>query len=288
MRVLVTGAGGQLGAELVRLLEERASVRTRDVLEVLAAGRGSLDVTRRDAVLAAICEAEPDLVLHPAAWTEVDACEHDPARAFAVNALGTRYVAEGARVVGAHMVYLSTDYVFDGASPTPYVEWDPPNPLSVYGRSKLAGEHETDPSWTIVRTSWVVGAGGRNMAKTVLRAAADPGKALRFVEDQRGCPTIAADLATKVIELGLGRRPGTYHVTNQGETTWFGFARAVLRAAGLDEHRVEPIATADLDPPRAAVRPANSVLDNAALRLGGEELLPHWEESLERLVRELL
>ncbi|HLI43369.1 MAG TPA: dTDP-4-dehydrorhamnose reductase [Acidimicrobiales bacterium] len=286
MRVLVTGAGGQLGTELVRTLEQRASRRSRGVLEVAAAGRERLDVAARDEVLAAICAIEPDLVLHPAAWTDVDGCEADPDRAFRVNALGVRHVAEAARIVGAHVVYLSTDYVFDGTSPRPYVEWDPPNPLSVYGRSKLAGEQEVDPAWTVVRTSWVVGRAGRNMARTVLEVA-DRQPVLRFVDDQRGCPTVAGDLAEKVVELGLARRPGTFHVTNQGETTWFGFACEVLRAAGLDANRVEPIATAELDPPRPALRPANSVLDNAALRLAGEGLLPPWQESLGRLVAEL-
>ena len=129
------------------------------------------------------------------------------------------------------------------------------------------------PSATVVRTAWVSGAHGANMVKTVLRlAAADPDGPLRFVDDQHGCPTFTADLARAVVRLALDRRPGTFHVTNQGETTWFGFARATLAAAGLDPDRVEPIATADLDPPRPAPRPANSRLDNAALRLSG---LPH-------------
>ena len=130
-------------------------------------------------------------------------------------------------------------------------------------------------SATIVRTAWVSGAHGANMVKTVLRlAAADPGGTLRFVADQHGCPTFTADLAQAVVRLGLDRRPGTFHVTNQGETTWFGFARATLAAAGLDPDRVEPIATSELDPPRPAPRPANSRLDNAALRLAGLPLLP--------------
>ena len=196
-------------------------------------------------------------------------------------------------VVGAHLVYISTDYVFDGTLDRPYVEWDPPNPRSVYGRSKLGGELEVHdvagPSATIVRTAWVSGAHGANMVKTVLRlAAADPDGTLRFVDDQHGCPTFTADLARAVVRLALDRRPGTFHVTNQGETTWFGFARATLAAAGLDPDRVEPIATSDLDPPRPAPRPANSRLDNAALRLSGLPLLPGWTESLARLVGFLL
>ncbi len=235
----------------------------------------------------------PDIVLHAGAYTAVDACESDPDAAFAVNAMGTRHVAEAALSVGAHLVYLSTDYVFDGVLDRPYVEWDQPNPRSVYGRSKLGGELEVHAvaggSATVVRTAWVNGAHGANMVKTVLRLAADnPHGPLRFVDDQRGCPTFTADLAQAVVRLALDRRPGTFHVTNQGETTWFGFARATLAAAGLDPHCVEPIATSELDPPRPAPRPANSRLDNAALRLSGLPLLPDWTDALARLVGFLL
>lgn len=287
MRLLLTGAGGQLGREVAELLAGRTE-RPRDRLELFAADHATLDVSLRDQVMAAACQLEPDIVIHCAAWTAVDACESDPERAFRVNALGTRHVAEAARLVGAHLVYVSTDYVFDGRSTRPYLEWDAPNPLSVYGRSKLGGEQELDPGQTIVRTSWVVGRHGANMAKTVLRLGREGEGQLRFVDDQRGSPTVASDLAGKVVALALARRPGLFHVTNQGETTWFGFAKEVLRAAGLDPARVVPIATSDLDPPRPAPRPANSVLDNAALRLAGESLLPEWQESLDRLVAELV
>jgi dTDP-4-dehydrorhamnose reductase len=287
MRILVTGASGQLGSELVDLVEQRAASRVRDRIELVAVDHEKLDVADRDGVVGLICASAPDLVIHGAAWTSVDACEGDPDRAFQVNALGTRHIAEGARRTGAHVVYLSTDYVFDGKSERPYVEWDAPNPLSVYGRSKLGGEWAIDPAWTIVRTSWVVGRTGSNIVKTVLRLAGEGAGELAFVDDQRGSPTVAGDLAAKVLELGLAGRPGLFHVTNQGETTWFGLAKAVLTAAGLDPARVKPVTTAELVPPRPAPRPANSVLDNAALRLGGDDLLPPWEESLARLVGEL-
>ena len=219
--------------------------------------------------------------------TAIDACESSPDQAYAVNALGTRHVAEAAHRVGAHLLYVSTDYVFDGTLARPYVEWDDANPRSVYGRSKRGGELEVaalGTGATIVRTAWVSGAHGANMVKTVLRlAVANPGP-LRFVDDQRGTPPFTADLAPTIVRLALDRRPGIFHVTNQGETTWFGFAGAVLAAAGLDPERVEPIGTADLDPPRPAPRPANSRLDNAALRLSGLPLLPEWNDALTRLV----
>lgn len=280
MRVLITGAGGQVGRELVAAFEANGHH------EVVGLDRAALDVADRDAVLSAVTSLRPDAVVHPAAWTAVDACEADPQRAFAVNTLGTRHVADAARRVGATVTYVSTDYVFDGTKPAPYLEWDDPAPRSVYGRSKLGGERELDPGSTIVRTSWVCGRHGANMVKTVLRLAAEH-PTLAFVDDQRGHPTFAGDLAAMIKRLVVERRPGLFHVTNQGAVSWYEFARAVLAAAGDDPDRVTPITTADLDPPRPAPRPANSVLDNAALRHSGLELLPDFREPLERLVREL-
>ena len=287
MRVFVTGVTGQVGSEIVAELHRRAGLRRRGpMLDVIAPEESVLDICDRDAVLAAIGTVEPDVVIHPAAWTAVDDCESDPDRAYLVNCLGTRFVAEAARIVGAHLCYLSTDYVFDGTSPRPYVEWDEPNPLSVYGRSKLGGERELDPGHTIVRTAWVNGRTGFNMVKTVLRLA-EQGDTLRFVDDQRGSPTSAADLAKRVVDLSLGRHAGIFHVTNQGSTTWYGFARLVVGVAGFDPARVEPISTGELSPPRPAPRPANSVLDNAAMRLSGWDLLPSWEQAITGLVAEL-
>jgi dTDP-4-dehydrorhamnose reductase len=283
VKILITGAGGQLGTDLTRL----ASVAGRH--EVVAATRSQLDVGDRDAVLSAVTGLRPDLVMHTAAWTAVDACESDPDHAWRVNALGSRYVAEATRLVGAHLVAVSTDYVFDGTSSKPYNEWDRPSPVSVYGKSKLAGEDEVKailPGATMARTSWVCGPHGANMVKTILRLASSGGP-LHFVDDQRGCPTFTEDLAGMLLHLGISRRPGLFHVTNQGATTWFEFARDVVAAAGLDRSMVRPIHTADLDPPRPAPRPANSVLDNAALRLGGVPLLADHHQPLEQTVKAL-
>jgi dTDP-4-dehydrorhamnose reductase len=278
MRILVTGAGGQLGTDLVRTCTEAGD-------DVLACTSAQLDLGDRDSVAQAITTTEPDVVVNAGAWTAVDDCEADPDRAWRVNALGPRWVTDAARRVGAHVVQISTDYVFDGTKATPYVEWDAPNPPSAYGRSKLGGEREVDPSHTIVRTAWVCGAHGKNMVKTVLALADRP--ELAFVDDQRGSPTFTADLAVAIRRLAVSRLPGTFHVTNQGDTTWYGFVREILELAGYDPGKVRPITTTDLDPPRPAPRPANSVLDNAALRLGGLPLLPHYRESLERLLRDL-
>jgi dTDP-4-dehydrorhamnose reductase len=280
LRVLITGAGGGVGSELV------AAFSADERHEVIGVDHHALDVADRDAVLAAVTSTRPDAVIHPAAWTAVDACESDPDRAFLVNALGTRHLVEGARRVGAPVCYVSTDYVFDGTKETPYVEWDEPTPRSVYGASKLAGERELDSGSTIVRTSYVCGFNGANMVKTILRLAAEY-DTLSFVDDQRGHPTFAADLAGMIKRLVVERRPGTFHVTNQGAVSWYEFAREVLSAAGSDPDRVKPVTTAELQPPRPAPRPSNSVLDNAALRLSGVPLLDDFRVPLARLVRQL-
>jgi dTDP-4-dehydrorhamnose reductase len=254
---------------------------------VIACERAQLDVGDRDAVLSAITTVRPAAIVHCAAWTAVDACEADPDRAFRDNALAARWMREAAQQVGAHLCHFSTDYVFRGDKPAPYVEWDEPDPQSVYGRSKLAGEREVGAEATVVRTSWVCGRHGNNMVKTILRLAAVHDR-LRFVDDQRGHPSFTEDIADAVYRLVIDRRAGIHHVTNQGEVSWFEFAQEVLRAAGLDPARVAPITTAELDPPRAAVRPANSVLDNAVLRLAGLPLLADFREPLRRMVTQLV
>ncbi len=297
MRILITGADGQLGRDLLDCLAGRLPVGGRRCAllgpegprpgldhEVLATDIDTMRVDDRDAVLTTFSAFRPDLVLHGGALTAVERCEADADAAYAVNAVGTRNVAEAAALVGAHTVYVSTDYVFDGTADRPYREWDTTGPTSVYGASKLAGERECRPGSTVVRTSWVCGAHGANMVVTALRLAADGDRELRFVDDQHGSPTFTADLAPAIVTLGLDRRPGIFHVTNGGVTTWWGFVRAVLAEAGADPERVRPISTAALDPPLLATRPAYSVLDNMALRLSGLPSLPAWQDGLARLV----
>jgi dTDP-4-dehydrorhamnose reductase len=286
VRVLVTGAGGQLGHDVV-------AVATKAGDDVLGLAHGDLDVTDRGAVLGTICTWRPDVIVNCAAWTAVDACEADAERALASNGLAVRWVAEACDHIAAHLVHISTDYVFDGRLARPYHEFDRPNPLGVYGQSKLAGEREAlvlGPAATVVRTSWVCGEHGSNMVRTILRLLAEgddaPGR-LAFVDDQRGCPTFTADLAPMLRRLSVERRGGVHHVTNQGVVSWFEFAEAVVAAASHDPAVVRPISTAELDPPRPAPRPANSVLDNAVLRAAGIPLLRDFHDPLTELVATL-
>jgi dTDP-4-dehydrorhamnose reductase len=251
-RVLITGAGGQLGTAL-----------KEEFPWASAATRQEVDVTHR---LTAVVN-HLDLVLHCAAWTKVDRAERDSGEAGAVNVLGTRRVAE----LGAPIVYFSTDYVFDGAKREPYVESDPPAPLSVYGRTKLEGEREVRDGW-IVRTSWLFGWTGSNFVRTMLRLGAER-HAVAVVDDQRGCPTYVGHLAEatrQIVELPFG----LYHVAASGDCTWADFAEAIFEEADL-RCRVRRISTAELGMP--APRPAYSVLRSE--RPAAPEL-PHWREGL--------
>lgn len=277
MRVLVTGAGGQLGRELVPLFAPH---------EVTAVDLAELDITDRALVLGACHEVGPDLVVNCAAMTDVDGCESQSDMAFAVNAMAVRNLAEGCRAVGAHLTTISTDYVFDGAKATAYDEWDDPSPRTVYGRSKLAGEHEAGIEATIVRTAWLCGEHGPNMVKTVMRLL-ESQDSLAFVDDQRGHPTFVSDLAPVLRRLAVERRPGVFHVTNQGPVSWFEFAREVAAAVGSDPQRIQPCSTAELRPARPAERPANSVLDNKAMRLAGMPTTRDFRAPLAELVARL-
>ncbi|MFM7093832.1 MAG: dTDP-4-dehydrorhamnose reductase [Actinomycetota bacterium] len=280
MKVLVTGAAGQLGTELV-------DVFARAGHEVVGTTHQTLDICDAAAVMALVGAERPDWILHGAAWNAVDACEADPDRAEAVNGGGTRNLVAAAERVGARVLYVSTDYVFDGSKTGPYLESDVPNPQSVYGASKLSGERAMRPSDLIVRISWVCGYHGNNMVKTILRiAAAQP--SLAFVDDQIGHPTFADDAARGMLTLVEAGASGIFHLTNQGAVSWCGFARAVLEAAGDDPSRVAAITTADLQPPRPAKRPANSVLANGAMRDAGFALLDDFRVPLARLVGRLL
>jgi dTDP-4-dehydrorhamnose reductase len=271
MRIVVTGADGQLGVELVPTLSV-----CREVIGITIA---DLDVTDHDCAdrLAALA---PDWVVHAAAATDVDGCEREPERAMAVNADGTRRVAEGCRRAGAGLVYLSTDYVFDGRKGAPYTEADTPAPLNAYGRSKLEGERAVRSvvsRWLIVRTAWLYGTQGKNFVKTVLGKVRD-GEPLRVVDDQVGSPTYAADLAGAVALLLSRGLTGVFHVTNGGSCSWYEFAREILRLTNVDVNSVKRITSEELS--RPARRPGYSVLENAAWRPAGLPPLRAWPEAL--------
>lgn len=275
MKVLITGGGGQLGFALEKELAGRGGY------EVICLGRDRLDVTRPDQVREAVEAARPEVIVHAAANTNVDRCELEPDGAYLVNALGTRNVAVAAAKVQAKLVYISTDYVFDGHKQEPYTEFDAPAPLSVYGKSKLAGEKYAaafSGRNFIVRTSWLYGRHGNNFVKTMLKlAAAQPEVAV--VDDQVGTPTFTEDLARFIGVLIQTERYGVYHASNNGACSWFDFARAIFKLAGRAQVRVRPISTAELN--RPAPRPAYSVLDNYCLRLQGLPDLRSWEAALE-------
>ena len=277
MKLLITGATGQLGTDLVLSAQKSGH-------QVIATIHADLDITDKSQVDRVVGEAKADAIIHAAAWTAVDACESDPQRAMSVNRNGTANIVSAARKSGSRVIYISTDYVFDGTKPTPYIESDLPNPQSVYGASKLAGEQQLDLTTDqIVRISWVCGEHGANMVKTILRLAAT-NPTLTFVDDQIGSPTFTSDAAPMIIEMATAGLAGIWHVTNQGSTSWFGFARDVLTCAGLDADRVIATTTKLLQPARPAKRPTNSVLENAQMRKANLSLLDDYHIPLQRLV----
>jgi dTDP-4-dehydrorhamnose reductase len=261
--VLLTGAGGQLG---------RALAETFAHDDLVALRHDEWDVT----LPAPAGLAELDLVLHAAAWTDVDGAESDPQGAAAVNVGGTKNVAE----LGAPLVYFSTDYVFDGAKRAPYLESDGPNPRSAYGRSKLLGEAEAGEGAWVVRSSWLFGPTGHNFVRTMLRLGAER-EEVEVVDDQRGSPTYVGHLAAATREL-LELDAGLWHVAADGECTWAEFAEAIFEEAGLS-CRVRRIATAELG--RPAPRPSYSVLRSERV---DAPRLPHWREGLRACLERLL
>lgn len=272
MRILLTGANGQLGFELQRVLIGE------DLIPVDQPDYELMDPALADKIAA----VRPHLVIHTAAYTDVDGCERDPDTAFRVNAVGTRRVAEGAAKANARLVYISTDYVFDGKKDTPYTERDGVNPLTVYGRSKLMGEQEAlkaCPSALIVRTSWLYGVRGKNFVKTILQLAATRPE-IRVVNDQKGSPTYARDLAGVIVALIRREADGVVHAGGEGECTWYELACAIIQEARYT-CRVIPISTAESG--RLAMRPFYSVLATTLLRQKGLHLLP-WRMGVQRFM----
>lgn len=280
LKILITGGNGQLGTEL-----SQALLDIRVVDEVFTPSSTQMDLRFRDSVLGAIVYSEPDVIVHAGAWTNVDGCEDDREKAFLINAMGTRFVVQGAELVGSRIYYISTDYVFSGDSSKPYMEWDAVGPRTIYGASKLAGEQELRDKDAIIRTSWVMGEHGNNMAKTLIRLSRGSERH-RFVNDQTGTPTVVSDLVRVLVELMLSGHSGVFHASNAGETTWFDLARFVFDLLGEDPDRITAIRSSELTNHKAP-RPAYSVLDNFALRSSGIAPLPDWQESVGRLVSHL-
>ncbi len=274
-RILVIGAKGMLGRDLMGILHSSFS---KD--EVVGWDIEEIDIRKEDESVAKIAELRPEVVIHLAAYTDVDRCESDKERAFAVNAEGTRHVALAASKCRAKMVYLSTDYVFDGKKREPYVESDPPHPLNVYGRSKLQGEQYVQ-EWVedslIVRTQWLYGPFRKNFVDSILQQAREK-NALSIVNDQVGSPTYTVDLAKAICELIRFNARGIFHAANSDFCTWYTFGQAILELSGINRVRVLPISSTELG--RPAARPSYSVLNCQKLKRETGLTMRPWSEAL--------
>lgn len=271
MKILITGSKGQLGHDLIRVMGTGHELFPFDL---------DLDITDFSAVNAKVRDIKPELIINSAAYTDVDGCETNADTAYRVNAIGPQNLAIVAKSAGASLITISTDFVFDGAKETPYDEFDRPNPMSAYGRSKLAGEvlvRTITPDHYIIRTAWLYGREGHNFVKTMLWLAGER-DSLTVVDDQIGSPTFSYDLAGRISELMTTGWYGTYHVTNSGAASWFEFAKAILAGAGLNPGIVKPMKSKDLN--RPAPRPAYSVLRNYLTELRGLTPLRSYEDAL--------
>jgi len=285
MKVLVTGAFGQLGSEVVSCFRRQGHA-------VVAPAKRDLNLLRHDQITHTVATHKPDWVINCAAYTQVDKAESEAATAFRINRDGAECLAQAVARYGGRLLQVSTDYVFDGLQERPYRETDATAPKSVYGRSKLAGEQAVLaalPGAIVLRTAWVYGVRGRNFVKTMLRLAAT-GQTLRVVDDQKGTPTAAADIAQAIAGLTNCDSSGVFHFTAAGETTWYGFAVAILEEASRIGFRVRtqtvvPISTAEYPVP--AARPACSVLDTAKIQPCLDKPAPAWRDSLRTMLGEL-
>lgn len=292
LRVGVTGQNGQVSLALARVLHDQGH-------ELVSLVRPAVDLSMPSSIAAAIEATKPDVVISAAAYTAVDRAEDEPDLAYAINRDGAAAVAAASAAVGAPIIHISTDYVFDGSATRPYREDDATHPIGVYGQSKYAGEvavSEANPRHAIVRTSWVCSPDGNNFMKTMLRLASERSE-LRVVNDQRGCPTLADDLAAALVamlpamrEASAGAPPfGIFHACNAGETTWHGFASSIIEASTAHGRRsipVLPITTAEF--PTRAKRPAYSVLSTDKLHAVYGVQLPSWQDGMQRTIANYL
>lgn len=276
-KILVTGATGQLGFDVINMFSEH---------EVIGVGSRDLDLTNIDNTYRFIKNLRPDIIVHCAAYTKVDDAESNPDICYKVNTISAQVLASVCNEIGAKLLYVSTDYVFDGNSGRPYTEFDCVNPLSIYGKSKAAGEKiikDILPRHFIVRTSWLYGVNGNNFVKTMLKLSEEK-EVIKVVNDQKGTPTSTIDLARGIKRLTNTDNYGTYHGTCKGETTWYDFTKKIFEIKNI-KTKVEPITTEELD--RPAFRPKNSVLRNYMYELTIGDPFRQWEESLNEYLQKL-
>lgn len=280
MKVLVTGAKGQLGTDLMNELEKRG-------IESIGVDVQEMDITDKEACMRVISESKADAVIHCAAYTAVDAAEDNVDLCRKINGEGTRNVALACQATGAKLMYISTDYVFDGQGTRPWEPDDSRSPLNVYGQTKYEGElavEELVEKFFTVRIAWVFGVAGKNFIKTMLRLGKERG-AVSVVEDQVGSPTYTYDLARLLVDMIQTDYYGRYHATNEGFCSWYEFACEIFRQAGMDEVKVTPVSSDQF--PVKAVRPANSRMSKAKLEENGFEPLPTWQDALGRFLKEI-
>lgn len=278
MKILITGAGGQLGTDLVKVLSGHH--------EVFPLVREKMDVTDMKQVLEVVETVLPDTIIHAAAYTRVDQAESDIDTAYLVNAYGTRNLAVAAQRTKAKMLYISTDYVFDGNHATPYQEFDETHPHTIYGKSKLAGEKMTmmlANKVYIVRTSWLYGEQGENFVKTMLKLAKQKER-INVVNDQFGSPTYTMDLVSFIERLIHTEKYGIYHASNSGFCSWYEFAKAIFEELKIQVN-LQPVSSQEF--PRPALRPYYSVLNNMSIRLNGFPDFRHWREALRSFLNEI-
>ncbi|GAA0179310.1 dTDP-4-dehydrorhamnose reductase [Clostridium sediminicola] len=291
MKIVITGAKGQLGTQLINIIKSgKSEIGSIDEKylnsEIIGIDIEDLDISNLDEVIDFICKEKPDIIINPAAYTNVDACESNEDLAYKVNSLGARNLAIAAEKVGAKLIHVSTDYVFEGNGTKPYKEYDIPNPVGVYGKTKYLGEQfvrEFSSKHFIVRTAWLYGYNGGNFVKTIMKAAKERGK-LQVVDDQRGNPTNAEDLAHHLLKIALSDEYGIYHCTGEGECSWYDFACKIVEMSNI-ECTVDPCTSEQYK--RAAKRPEYSSLDNMMLRCTVGNEMRSWEAALEEFVEKV-
>jgi len=287
-RILVIGAKGMLGRDLLPILQSSQETDPSEGKEVVGWDIDEIDIRQESSTRSKIERLQPDIVIHLAAYTDVDGCEADADGAFRVNAEGTKHVAMGAKACGAKVVYLSTDYVFDGKGKEAYVESDSPHPLNIYGHSKLRGEQylqERLEDYLIIRTQWLYGRHGKNFVSSILRQAREK-STLTIVNDQTGSPTYTVDLSRAILALIRHKSRGIFHVANRETCTWYAFGRAILKFSGVEGVSLIPISSEELG--RRALRPSYSVLSTEKLgRETGMRLRP-WSDAVKEYLSSLV